>query len=380
MKILMLNYEFPPIGGGGGKAHLHLLIEYAKRKDLQIDVLTSCPESNNITETFSENITIYKIGIHKKNLHFWTKCEVIEWLFKAGEQLKELLAKNQYALAHAFFGFPTGWLTYRCRKQLPYIISLRGSDVPGYNVRLKLDYFLLKGLFHKIWQNGDAVIANSKGLAKLASQFEPELDIGVICNGINTNIFIPPATRTLQGRIKLLTVCRLISRKRIHILIKTTAMLHQNGMDAELNIVGEGNLLSDLKAQAAHLNIAERINFLGIVASENMPSIYQQNHLFLLSSEHEGMSNAMLEAMASGLPIVTTPCEGTEELINDNGMITQNAEPEGFAKFIIAILNDYDTYYRMAIASRQKAEQLSWAVSAQQYFDLYQKVAYREIR
>ena len=68
MKILMLNYEFPPIGGGGGKAHLHLLEEYAKRDDLHIDVLTASPNPKNCIKQFSENVTIYKIGIHKKNL------------------------------------------------------------------------------------------------------------------------------------------------------------------------------------------------------------------------------------------------------------------------------------------------------------------------
>lgn len=371
MKILMLNYEYPPIGGGAGNAFRNLLIEYAKRNDLSIDVLTAGQGPKNSVEQFSDAIHIYKVGIHKKNLHFWTKREVIEWLFKAKRQLKKLLSDHQYDLAHAFFGFPTGWLTYYHRKQLPYIISLRGSDVPGYNVRLKLDYYLLKGVFHKIWQNADAVVANSKGLAQLASQFEPELDIRVICNGINTNIFTPPATRTLKGCIKLLTVCRLISRKRIHLLIQAVAHLTQKGVNVELNIVGEGNLLEELKAQATELNIADRVNFLGLIAYNDMPLLYQQNHLFLLSSEHEGMSNAMLEAMASGLPIITAACEGTDELVEKNGKIIQNPTPDSFALSVIEILSDSDTYYKISDASRQKAEQLSWGASARRYLELY---------
>ena len=80
----MLNYEFPPIGGGAGNAHLYLLKEYARYSDfLKIDVLTSAPQPGFTVESFAENITIYKIGLHKKKLHYWRKIEVLEWLFKA---------------------------------------------------------------------------------------------------------------------------------------------------------------------------------------------------------------------------------------------------------------------------------------------------------
>ena len=247
--------------------------------------------------------------------------------------------------------------------------------MPGYNVRLKLDYYLLKGLFHKIWQNAGAVIANSQGLAELATQFEPSLDIGVICNGIDTESFSPPPNRLMNGRIKLLTVCRLIARKRIHILIDAVCLLKQHGIDAELSIAGEGNLLDELKRLTDRLNIADRIHFLGLVEHDRMPSVYQQNHFFLMSSTHEGMSNAMLEAMASGLPIITTACEGTEELIDENGIIIREPEPELFARSIMEILSDLTVYRKMAETSRHTAARFSWAASARRYVDLYHRIA-----
>jgi glycosyltransferase involved in cell wall biosynthesis len=242
-------------------------------------------------------------------------------------------------------------------------------------MRLKLDYYLLKGVFHKIWQNAEAVVANSKGLAKLASQFEPKLDIGVICNGIHTDIFKPPVARNLERPIKLLTVSRLITRKRIHLLIEAVALLNLNGIDAEFNIVGEGNLLSELKAQAVELKVADRVHFLGIVPYEKMPTIYQQNHLFLMASQHEGMSNAMLEAMACGLPIISTACEGTEELLNKNGRIVSIAAAKSFAEIITEIIKNPAQYTQVSEASRKIAENFSWNKSAQQYVDLYHKIA-----
>ena len=91
MKILMLNYEFPPIGGGAANACLCLLKQYAGMNDLQVDVLTSAPKPGFIKENFASNIVIYKVGIHKKQLHLWRRTEVIEWLLKAGPYYKKLV-------------------------------------------------------------------------------------------------------------------------------------------------------------------------------------------------------------------------------------------------------------------------------------------------
>ncbi|MHC4740086.1 MAG: glycosyltransferase family 4 protein, partial [Planctomycetota bacterium] len=74
----MLNYEFPPVGGGAGQAHHSLLKQYAKIHNLKIELLTSAPKPGFFEEQFSANITIYKVGVHKKSLHHWRKIEVIE--------------------------------------------------------------------------------------------------------------------------------------------------------------------------------------------------------------------------------------------------------------------------------------------------------------
>ena len=332
MKILMLNYEFPPIGGGAGKAHLNLAQQYSHDPGLDVDILTASETPRFRLEQLGNNVRVHRIGIHKKNPHYWRKVEVLEWLFKAGSYYEKLTTKNKYDLVHAFFAFPSGYLCLKTAGRIPYIVSLRGSDVPGYNVRLKLDYVLLKGLFRKIWRGADAVIANSQGLAELAAKFQPDLNIGVICNGINTTVFHPALQQKITYPLQLLTVCRLISRKRIHLLIEALEKIQQNGIDAELNIVGEGNLQNELASLAERLNLSEKVRFHGLVDYQTIASVYQQNHIFVMTSEHEGMSNAMLEAMACGLPIVTTPCEGVEELIDAaTGIVISENDPEAIA-------------------------------------------------
>src|SRR4030065_2655235 len=103
MKILMLNYEFPPIGGGAAKANLCLLRQFAGRDDLRVDMLTSAPKPGFVSEKFSENITIHKVGIHKKDLHFWRRIEVVEWLVKAGFFFPPRRGGKEYEFAEGSF-------------------------------------------------------------------------------------------------------------------------------------------------------------------------------------------------------------------------------------------------------------------------------------
>lgn len=374
IKLLMVNYEFPPIGGGAGNAHQYLLREYAGRDDLRIDVLTSACGRGLSIETPAENITLHRVGIHKKNLHYWKRREVIEWLLKSRRVYDRLLREKTYDLAHAFFAFPSGWLPYRSSGRLPYLLSLRGSDVPGYNVRLGLDYKLLRGLFRKIWMGAEAIVANSSGLARLAGQFTPDRKIEVICNGIDTDHYVPAQERMLRPPLQILCVARLIRRKRICLSMHAVKAALNAGLDVHFNIAGEGNLLSSLQQHARALGLADRVHFLGRIERQQMPGIYQKNHLFLMTSRHEGMSNAMLEAMACGLPIVTTFCEGVEELIDDNGIVVQSSQPDQVGTAIVSILQDESRWKIMSTAARRRAQTFRWSAVADRYIELYHRI------
>ena len=374
IKLLMLNYEFPPIGGGAGKASLCLLNEFAGNEELEIDVLTSKPDPGLSVEQLADNITIYKVGVHKKNLHHWRKVEVLEWLFKGYFQYRKLLKEKDYDLAHAFFGFPTGLFCRLTAGRLPYIISLRGSDVPGYNVRLTMDYKLLGGLFSSIWHKASAVIANSKGLCDLASEFTEDIPIGVIPNGVSSSRFSPPDGRSYCGPLKMLTVCRLTARKRIDVLIEALSLAVADGVDVRLNIAGHGDLFDELTAFSTELNVSDRVTFLGRVDPADMPGVYRDNDIFVMSSVHEGMSNAMLEAMACGLPIVTTRCEGVEELVGDNGIVIEEGSARVVADTFVSLCRDREKLAGMAGASVERAGGFTWKEAGEKYFAEYRKV------
>jgi len=374
MKILMLNYEFPPIGGGAANAHLRLLRQYADKSELRVDVLTSAPKPGVVIEQFSENITIHKVGIHKKHLHFWRKIEVIEWLLRAKPRYRRLLRENQYDLAHAFFGFPTGWLCYRTANKLPYIISLRGSDVPGRHARLQLEYKILAPMFRRIWRNAAALVACSEGLKDRALRFLPSVSIDVIPNGVEIDRFYPAQSGEAATKLRLLTVGRLSATKRVEMLIDAVEILHKEGGRLHFTIAGGGQLEPKLKEIVSGRNLGEIIEIAGRVDSENMPQIYRDSDIFISATVQEGMSNAMLEAMASGLAIITTRCEGVEELITDNGVIVERANAEEIAGAIRGLADHRQTWREMAVAARSRAEQFTWSRVAEEYLGLYEKL------
>jgi glycosyltransferase involved in cell wall biosynthesis len=411
MKILMLNYEFPPIGGGGGQAHRALLTQYAGRSGLEVEVLTSMPKPGFEIEEFAPNIVIYKQGVHKRDLHLWRRSEVIEWLVKAGSCYRRFVKQEKYDLVHAFFGFPTGWLCYKTAKRLPYIISLRGSDVPGENARLQLEYKVLGPLvFKPIWQNASALVACSEGLKSRALKFLPSASIRVIPNGVDLEQF-HPARRTdddgvkceechgeersdeaisnpgdgrslrsarndiLQtGILRLLTVGRLSGTKRLPLLIETMELLCGQGCKTHLTIVGGGALESELRRLLSEKNLRNEVTLTGRREGEDLPEIYRQHDVFVSASMQEGMSNAMLEAMASGLSIVTTRCEGVDELISDNGIVVGDPTPAGLAEAVRKLANDRGMLKTMSQAARKKAEGFGWAAVAESYLQLYAKV------
>ena len=157
-------------------------------------------------------------------------------------------------------------------------------------------------------------------------------------------------------------------------LINAVERLKNDDHKIHLTLAGSGGLETELKQLVTQKNLNETIEFLGVVEAEKMPDLYRQNNILVSATSQEGMSNAMLEAMASGLPIVTTGCEGTEELIADNGIVVEQADANSIAAAIKALADDEDSYIAMCEAARKRAENFSWENVALQYLSCYERI------
>lgn len=371
MRILILNYEWPPLGGGAGNATYYILKEFSKEPNLKIDLVTSSIGKYR-EEDFSKNIKIYYMDIGKKgNLHYQSNKDLLKYSMKAYSFSKKLVRKNDYILAHAFFGIPCGYIAMKLG--LPYIVSLRGSDVPFYNKRFYwLDKLLFRRFSRKIWSNALDVIALSNDLRKLAHRTKNNIKMRVIYNGINTKEFYPDYNkRYKEETFNILFVGRLIERKGLQYLFDAFNELAKSKKNFRLLIAGEGPLKNKFITYCKTNKLQNYVEFLGIVQHDKLNNIYQKSHVFVLPSLNEALGNVTLEAMACGLPIITTNT-GAAELVNKaNGIIVDKCNSKQISNAIIKIYNNSELLKSYSKSSRQKTMLLDWKNTADKYYSLY---------
>ena len=202
----------------------------------------------------------------------------------------------------------------------------------------------------------------------------PSVSIDVIPNGVELDRFFPAETAEKSEVLRLLTVGRLSVTKRIEMLIDTVEILHRTAIKLHLTIVGGGKMEQQFRNIVTERELNGVIEITGRMDSENMPEVYRRNDIFISASMQEGMSNAMLEAMSSGLPIVTTRCEGLAELIDGNGLIVELDNIEEIAKAVKRLADDPELYKQMSTAARKQAEKFDWANVASSYIEQYRKI------
>lgn len=381
MKILFLNYEYPPLGGGAGNATAYLLREYAKMPDLTVHLVTSAVGTDYSREVIGGNVTVHRLPIGKDpdNLHYQSRKNLLAYAWKGYLFSRQLIrTEGGFDLIHAFFTVPCGFMAMllRFEYRLPYVVSLRGADVPGYSERFSTMYAALRPIVRCVWNNAASVVSNSVGLRDLALRTDPNRQIPVIPNGVDTDEFRPTHTRPQTETVRVLAVSRLTPRKGIRFLIRSLVLLPAS---VRLVVVGGGGERANLESIAAESDVTDRVDFRGLIPHEHLPEIYRECAIFCLPSLNEGMSNTVLEAIASGLPVVATVTGGTEELVTDgeNGFFVEKESPEDLAEKIGKLASDAGLRARMGAASRTKAESMSWQAVATRYADVYDAVSQR---
>lgn len=326
-----MNYEFPPLGGGAANATFQILTEIARVSDLTIDVVVSSTGAARV-EKFSDHITIYFVDIHKTgSLHRQSNIDLLRYSFAAYRQCRVLMRTQHYDGIHAFFGIPCGWIA--ARLGLPYIISLRGSDVPFYNNKyVWLDRLFFAHMSKRLWHNARMVTATSEGLKESAHAISPSQEIQVVRNGVHVEEF--PSQIKTSGVFTVLSASRLTERKGITYLIEGFRQFVQTHGNARLLIAGEGEQLNALKKQAHESGVEDKIAFLGAVPHAKMVDYFHQSDVFVLPSMNEGMSNALLEAMSAGLAVIATDTGDAKFLIQGGGKIVPKRDAASIAEFL----------------------------------------------
>ena len=390
LSLFLLNYEYPPIGGGAGNATANMARELAGLGH-RVRVVTAAFAGQQRREAV-DGFEVWRIPAVRRHADHCSPLEMLTFLASASVALPVMQRTFRADACICFFGIPCGpaaWLL-DALCGVPYVVSLRGGDVPGFQPYDLAGYHRVTGpLIRFLWRGAARVVANSQGLAALARKTAGQTPIAMIPNGVDTARFFPePTSGPTSGRtpgpggwpeatgvpdgsgpVRLLFVGRVVRQKGLDVLLAALAEL-PSGLDWSLDIVGDGPSRPALAEQAARLGLAGRVRFAGWAARAAMPDILRAADLFVFASRDEGMPNAVLEAMASGLPVAATRISGNEELVLDGetGLLVPPDDVAALAGALGRLLGDRDLRRRLGAAGRERVvREYSWRSVAERY-------------
>lgn len=269
---------------------------------------------------------------------------------------------------------------------LPNIWGRVVSRIPGSFTRpLLLGNIRQSGApqrYHEkwLWRLADHHVCNASALKKqlCAPPYSmPPERVTVILNGVDVDRFTPPPNAGDRKPL-FLAVGRLIPDKDHTTLIRAFDIVAGRHAHAQLRIVGDGPLESDLKQQVAELapERAKRIQILP--ARLDLAPQYREAGCFVLSSLKEGLPNVVMEAMATGTPVVSTAVDGAPELVEEGrtGLLVQPRDVQGMAKAMLRVIENRELAGAMGAAARKRAvDEFSFERMARLHEELILKLA-----
>ena len=367
MKILMLNHEFPPIGGGASPVTFELARQLVEMGH-SVDVVTMHYDDLRRFETV-EGINIYRTPAIRSKPNICYTHELATYILGALIKTVRLAKRERYDIIHCHFIIPGGPLAWLVSKLtgIPYLITCHGSDVPGHNP----DRF---GLVHKLitpaWRflvKSTAVLASpSESLKKLIIKNCASAQVRIVPNGIHTDRF------KLTEKTKSILMCsRIFNFKGFQYAIEAVKDMD---MDWQVNIVGEGPYLPELKRLAEGSKPA--IKFWGWLDHNDpeLKHLYESSSIFIFPSEAENFPTVLLEAMAAGMAIITSTAGGCPEVVGDAGVLVEPRDAAAIRDNLEKLVSSEKLRQQFAAAVLERVQQFSWESIAQKYLDCYQKV------
>lgn len=383
MKILIITHEYPPVGGGGANACRALSGCFASEGHFVHVVTVRYGDLPYREELFSGRLVVTRVNAKRAARDHCSAPEMFDYIKKAHKKAESVLSSEDYDICLCFFGIPGGVLARRLKEKytLPYVIRMGGGDIPGFQKRFRALYQLVGPELRRIWRESSALVANSEGLRKMAEAFCDRYPVQVIPNGVDTDVYYPSDNKmagykNAKGNrtVQLLTVCRIIERKGLQDVIPCLNSIEsRTGRPVRWTIAGSGPYRVELEKIAAEYGAADKIVFTGYKEGEELAQLYRSTDIFVFPSLREGMPNAVLEAMASGLPIVMRRgCQGADELVKENGLLSDGC----FTDTLTEIIDRGETeWIRMGSISREiVTDAYTWKHISDRYLTLFDRI------
>ncbi len=387
MRVLLLNYEYPPCGSGAGIATAALAEGLASR-GVSVDVVAGGERASSDPRLLWDGdadeeglLTVHRVPSRRRAAHEAGVRGAVGYLAAATPLVRRLLAEEKYDVVHFVFSLPTAaMLPLLDLRETPVVVSLHGSDVPGYDAALlgvQRAHRLLHPLTSWIWRRADRVIVPSESLGRQAGRTAPGLRYSVVQGGVDLGRFRPRMAlrRIPDGVVRCLAVARLVERNGLDDLIDAVGLLERGRY--QLEIAGSGPYEAALRARVRRLGLESHVRFTGWLDQAEVARRHRAADLFTLAPRVESFGNAFLEALASGLPIVGSTAGGIPELIEHerHGLLVPPGRPRELAHAISYLAADPRLRQEIGRRSRADAERThSWDRMTTRHLALYNGV------
>ena len=378
MKLLLINNEFPPIGGGGSTVTKYAL-RYLVAAGHDVTLVTSRYKKLPKREVL-DGATVIRIPTIRRYKDYCSAWELIIFGISAFFYTLGYSFRHKVDFVQAYFALPAGWVAYLLHifRGIPYAVYFGGSDIPNANPsRYKRLYPIITPLLALIWKAAKFRTVCSQELVRLGAEIDPDSKFLCIPNGVETARF-KPIERPKSSKVKILFIGRLIPRKGFQFVIQALPALKKlTQKPFEIEVVGTGAHRHELDELAESLHVSDLIKYVGLVPYDTLEKSYQYADVFVLTSLSEGMPSVILEAMGCGLPIVASDVGGNNEIVHEgkNGYLIKDNNIDLLARRLAELINNESLREEMGRHSRALAMEYDWKSIMAQYNELYAKHA-----
>jgi glycosyltransferase involved in cell wall biosynthesis len=380
LKILILNYEYPPLGGGAGIVTQHLANEFML-KGHQVTILTTWfgGEPEFLTEN---NLTIIRLLSRRKHSYQSNPMEMFDWMQKAKKYAAKHFHKDQFDVCLANFTLPGGAVAHDLKKKfnLPFVILSHGHDIPWFSPNQMFFWHLLFYPFIKrVMKESYANILLTEQLKLNADKFLGEKLAAknkIIPNGII--IFdIRQGFDAKEKILRALFVGRLVDQKDPLTVVRGFRKLQENNIPIHLKIIGDGILKEETEDFISKYQL-KNIEVFGKISQSQVMEEYSKAHILIAPSREEAMSLSVLEAVSCGVYVIATEISGNKEVIinNVNGSFVEYGNPNDVSDKIIQFYNEkfLKNYQYPEELNQSIRQNYSWEITADKYLEIFKEM------
>jgi glycosyltransferase involved in cell wall biosynthesis len=383
LRILFCNYEYPPLGGGGGVVMASLARELARRHE--VTVLTSRAQGLAGVES-DHGVRVIRVPVFFRNqLAVANFPSMLAYLPMAAVRGMRFGRQAPFDIVNTHFAVPTGPVGQALARfyRVPNVLSIHGGDL--YDPSKKLSphrHGWLRFAVRRMLLAADAVVGQSRNtVGHVEEIYGVTRAVGLIPLGIERPPPVAAATREEFGLPRdafvLVTVGRLVARKNIVQLVKVLAA--SNCAAAHLLIVGDGPDAPEIRRAAAELGVGERVHLLGQVSDERKYRALAMADVFASTSQHEGFGLVFLEAMAYGLPVLCYDHGGQTDFLvtGKTGHVLRLNDFDAFTRAVTDMYHNSQLRLEMGRYNRAAVEEFFIERCGERYEALFRETLER---